>query len=112
MSVPGHYEPSSGSDLDSDSSFSPAVMNHLEAIAQLSDDDGDENDPDWSPDQGQLAMLAQDDEDDDELDLEETDDDADPGGTHQEQQEQQQQGDANEERGALQIGYDRTLTLR
>lgn len=107
MDLPGHYEPSSSSENDdSDASFSPALMDHLEAVAQLSD----EQDPDWQPhEERQDEDLDEMDHDDFDDDDDEEDEDADPrettgAGTGA-------GAGAGEARGALQIGYDRQFPI-
>jgi hypothetical protein len=106
MDLPGHYEPSSSSENDdSDASFSPALMDHLEAVAQLSDSqDEQEQDPDWQPRaDGQDEDLDQMDHDDFDDDDDDEDEDADP----RETTGAGAGAGAGEGRGALQIGYDR-----
>lgn len=107
MDLPGHYEPTSSSENGSDTSFSPALMDHLEAVAQLSDSQDEDRDPDWNPDRGQAgeALDEFDDDDEDEDDDHEEDEDEDEELGDADARETGAEADAG--RGALQIGYDR-----
>ncbi|GAA5987136.1 hypothetical protein JCM10908_001043 [Rhodotorula pacifica] len=109
MDLPGHYAPSIDSD-DSDNSFSPALMDHLEAVAHLSDSQDISDDPDWDPNDalagaGDVLIDDDDDEDDDFVDEDEDEEeDADPQETTGNQAAGAQ---ARADRGGgLQIGYD------
>lgn len=109
-SLPGHYEFDPSSSGDSDTSFSPALMDHLEQVAQLSADLSSDEDPDWAPDNAAmpdsaddaLIGIENDDDDDDEEDEEEAGEAADGGETRA-----GGTGAGQADRGALQIGYDR-----
>ncbi|BGP23919.1 hypothetical protein JCM10295v2_002820 [Rhodotorula toruloides] len=103
MSFPGHYVPSSDSD-DSDASFSPAQLEHLEAVAQLSTDseDGDFVPGGIADHDDDMFIHADDDDEEDEEDV----GDAGELGGQAEDQEGEEEGRDHDEEPSLRIGFE------
>lgn len=104
MSFPGEYVPSSDSD-DSDASFSPGQLQHLEAIAQMSTDSEDgEFVPGGIADDDDDMFIDVDDDDEEE---EEGPGDAGRLDGQADEQDEEEEGRDRDEEPSLRIGYDR-----